>query len=550
MCRKSIVQKYFGYYMAVIMLIFLCVFSSTAHATAHVKILEPRTGALWAPYVEWSLDNLSYSGNPFDLVASVTFTYVNELGTEPETRITEMFYAGGTTWKFRFTGTRTGTWIFKTTSNDGELDGHTGTVTINANPNPKIRGFLRSYGNKFVKQVGENGELEPFLFNVHQSSKADDIDVLALSKNATPSVAIDGVIDDVIYYGGTVVFPQSPRNRFFDINAEKWNEHTSNNPDLNTFAQLEQVITQVHSRGLHFHFWAWGDEERKETPIGVCEGSCEFAPDEDKGINGTPDKRLQRYIAARLGPLPGWTMGYGFDLTEWVTENQIGEWATYLHDHFGWQHMIWARDLSHVELDVLSYGGFGNYLYSDAIKRLDSDISRPHLYAERFLYKRRSFWDMDGSRQKRWQYAMAGGIGSWWGWYWDPPQELPTPAQMRTHRTFWEKHMRFAYVRDNELSNGFVLKSRSNEHFIVYKENTGVITLDMSNINGGLPVIAVDAKLEYQSIVVDTWGAGNQTWLAPYVSDWALAIGDFNLPTPSLLPSAPVESDLTGIAAN
>jgi len=507
MSGRPIIQKHSGYFLAVIMLIILPVFSRPVHA-----VVMDRTGTMWAPYIEWSLENPSYSGNPFDLVATATFTH----SASGKTHSTEIFYAGTTTWKFRFTGTRTGIWHFTTTSSDTELAGHTGTVTITANPNPKIRGFLRSQGNKFAKQIGENGELEPFLFNVHQSGKANDIDALALFNNPTPYDAIDGVIDDVITNGGTVVFPASPRNRFFDINAERWDQHDSENPDLDTFVQLEQIIAQVHSRGLHFHFWMWGDEARKETPIGVG------------GINGVPDKRLQRYISARLGPLPGWSMGYGFDLEEWVSENEVGEWAKYLHDHFGWQHMVWARNRTHSELDALSYNGFGNYLYSDAITRLDSDLSRPHLYTERFLYLRRDYWDMDGTRQKRWQYAMAGGIGSWWGKYWGIDAVYPNPEHLRTHRIFWEKYMRFDYVRGNDLSNGFVLKDSSNKRFIVYKETTNTVTLDMNNINSTLPVIAVDTKLEYDRISVGTWGTGNQTWNAPYVSDWALAIGDFN----------------------
>ena len=54
------------------------------------------------------------------------------------------------------------------------------------------------------------------------------------------------------------------------------------------------------------HLWTWGDEQRHMTPARW-------------GINGNVDRATpERYIAARLGPLPGWTMGYGFDLDEWV----------------------------------------------------------------------------------------------------------------------------------------------------------------------------------------------------------------------------------------
>jgi hypothetical protein len=104
-----------------------------------------QTETLWAPYLEWSLNNPGWSGNPFDVIAIVTFVHGSG-----ETRQTEMFYAGGTTWKFRFTGTQTGQWSFTTSSSASDLNGHSGNITINPNPNSDIKGFLINSGNKFA----------------------------------------------------------------------------------------------------------------------------------------------------------------------------------------------------------------------------------------------------------------------------------------------------------------------------------------------------------------------------------------------------------------
>jgi len=71
-----------------------------------------------------------------------------------------------------------------------------------------------------------------------------------------------------------------------------------------------------------------GDESRRQTPIRLG------------GRNGPADRRLQRYIAARLGPMPGWTMGYGYDLDEWAAEKDLREWHAHMHRHFGWPHML------------------------------------------------------------------------------------------------------------------------------------------------------------------------------------------------------------------
>ena len=95
---------------------------------------------------EWSVENTSWSGNPFDVIASVTFVH----SSTGEQRTTHMFYAGDNQWKFRFTGTRTGEWRFSTSSDDTELHGHTGTVTVKPRANPQVKGFLTHVGNKYA----------------------------------------------------------------------------------------------------------------------------------------------------------------------------------------------------------------------------------------------------------------------------------------------------------------------------------------------------------------------------------------------------------------
>ena len=148
----------------------VCLFAVVSSISVQAAYLGNKTGTMWAPHLEWSLTNTSYAGSPFDDVAVVTFSHSDS----GQTRKTEMFYNGGNTWKFRFTGTRVGTWNFKTTSSDPELNGHTGTVTIKANPNPKIRGFLTYQGNKFAIQVGNEPQLQGYLFTAYMQRPEHD----------------------------------------------------------------------------------------------------------------------------------------------------------------------------------------------------------------------------------------------------------------------------------------------------------------------------------------------------------------------------------------
>ncbi len=113
-----------------------------------------KQGTQWAPFLEWSLSNSTYSGNAYDLIATATFVH-NGSG---ETHTTEMFYDGGNTWKFRFAGTRLGTWAVSTSSADSDLDGHQGTVTVAANSNPDMMGFVTFENEKWGRQFGDNGD--------------------------------------------------------------------------------------------------------------------------------------------------------------------------------------------------------------------------------------------------------------------------------------------------------------------------------------------------------------------------------------------------------
>ncbi|MFQ5486551.1 MAG: T9SS type A sorting domain-containing protein, partial [Desulfobacterales bacterium] len=66
-----------------------------------------------------------------------------------------------------------------------------------------------------------------------------------------------------------------------------------------------------------------------------------------------------------------------------------------------------------------------------------------------------------------------------------------------------------------------------NTHFIFYKEDTKIIRMDLSNMVGNQPAVAVDAKLPYHQFDLGALSAKNQAWRSPYKSDWAVAVGVF-----------------------
>jgi hypothetical protein len=488
-------------------------------------------GSVMWETMDWSVKDVAHSGNPFDVMAKATFTHT---GTGQE-RTTEMFYDGDDAWCFRFTGTLVGEWTFRTSSDVLELSGRAGSVTVAPNRNQDAKGFLTHVGNKHAIQMTDETDLHGYLFNVYMSrvkypAYLDEFDSDPRQVEKEAKTYLKHALDN----GFEIVFV-SVDNNWFKLGVREHNKHDSENPDPSAFRVLETIIRTVHASGGRVHIWAWGDESRKWTPKGV-----------PGGINGKADRRLQRYIAARLGPLPGWTMGYGFDLHEWTDTEQLNSWAAYMHEHFGWQHLLCARGhLLEGPLNLNSYDGFGRNValtatahgpanYQEIVEDMDGDLTRPHLYEERHSYKRSGFnLDMDGTRRLLWWETMAGGMGGFYGFYPDSPYPYPNPEQLRTHYKFWHTKNRFRLdmQRANHLGKGsYVLSVASGKNCVFYKENASSIHIDLSGMTGLQPAIAVDTKKEYKEIQIAALSANEQVWRAPYRSDWVVAVGRAGLP--------------------
>ena len=482
---------------------------------------DQRDAVQWH-WEEWSVDNPTWSGNAFDVLASVTF----EHPASGETRTTEMFYDGGTTWRFRFTGTRSGAWQFTTSSSDSDLDGHSGTVQVAA-PGADARGFLRSSGNVFVEDLP--GGTQGYLVNVWMNGKLQP-EFLG-DWDADPAVAADqgaSLLADARAHGMEMPWALLGHH-LLQRGADGWNEHDSEEPDLTVFRMLESVITRIHQEGGRFHMWAWGDENRKWTPRGLR-----------GGINGVVDRRLQRYIAARLGPIPGWSLGYGFDLHEWVSGSAIDAWADYMHDRMGWDHLLIARSYpfasaagnvasystDDVEKDP-AYSAEPDPSYATIVGHLGQNTDRPHLYNERHSLGR---WSMDAEdhRALMWRAAMAGGLGGWYGFFSSTSGGYGNQDQLQTHYAFWHQHQRFLqdYQRDNAItSHGWGLRTADASRAVVYASGRSSLTL--SGLPSGLPIVGVDALAAYAEVDLGSTAAGDTVLDLPGNSDWAIAIGTF-----------------------
>lgn len=461
---------------------------------------------LWEP-VEWTFQNASFSGNPFDLVAKAVFTHA-ETGQEIRT---ELFYAGDEIWKLRFTGTRTGKWRFVTESSDPDLNSLTGEAQIE--PNPGVPGFMTNYAGKW----GRLGTNEAF---VPQYVMYTDPDVFYRKPTR-----IDADIHEFFVGHGFNGFHIAVLCRWFDLDKTRSNEITADdpNPDPRTFEAIELLLQKVHKAGGVVHIWAWGDEQRQMTP-------------KKWGLNGKVDQRLQRYICARLGPLPGWSMGYGFDLQEWVEEKDLRTWHEFMHRHLGWFHFLGGRapDLTQI-YDGLDYSSYQQHRpdYEIYVRAIEQYPDKPTFLEDRFRVRKNVYpekdYDFDMTRRGLWHSTMAGGAANIWGNLLDPrPDGMSHPYlnkhQILTWSRFWKNRFRKEMVRDNRLTDGVCLKVPG-KLTVFYKEDTESIRMDLTQLSGVVRAVAVDTRHKYKEIEIRGLETQpDQIFKATYQSDWAVAV--------------------------
>ncbi len=514
-------------------IILLLPFALLLSTNLHAVDLGVATGHLYHPYLEWKLENPSWDGNPFDLAADVEFTHVETR----EKRETGMFYLGHDRWGFRFAATKPGEWTFRTNSTDEDLDGHHGRVLIDRDAaGSAARGFLTNLNGKW----GWGGKRTAFVPQlVMWEYVAGDHSPAIFAGN---SEVIDANIQEFIAGHGFNGFHLPVvAARWFDLDAP--GDRVSQdmiNPDPRTFEALEMLISKTYRAGGMVHIWPWGDHQRRQTARSL-----------EGGINGAIDQRLQRYIAARLGPIPGWSMGYGFDLDEWVEAGQLRVWRDFMHVRMGWHHFLGGRPVgpnhgADHKADAawnrgLDYSSYEHHrptfeVYVAAINALPGI---PVMSEDRFRIRQGKYpeKDYDEERTRRGLYhsTMAGGVGNIWGIHPELSSDgvFPNKEHLKTYSIFFHGKERF--LEDMVPSSRFgqgdavrVLWSQAAESLVVYGEMVDELSLDLGVLQSSVPAVAVDTIGGYAEIDLGQLRPERQTVKLPKKSDWVIALGDFS----------------------
>lgn len=495
--------------------------------------LADRIGTVWRPVLEWRIESSRAVEEPYDVRATATFHHA----TTGEERTTPLFYDGAGGWSFRFTGTRTGDWTFATSSEDQALDGRRGKVRILANPDPSAHGFVKGLGSKWAFEGTERVFVPQLVMYSGEATTLGDPDRIEQS--------IETFFNGHGFNGFHV---PSLGGQWFDHRAGDARVTDSmKDPDPETFAALERLITRTHAAGGFVHIWVWGDHQRRQTSLSLRGG-----PD------GDVSKRLERTIAARLGPLPGWTMGYGFDLQEWAAipgeVELVRTWHDQLTRELAFPHLLGGRmgptippgskdhSVQARLNEGLGYYGYEHHrpTYEVYVAAIAALPERPVFSEDRFrirvppLYPDKDY-NEELTRRGLYHSALAGGVAGIWGnnepGGWDvggASRPYPNPELIKTWALFFAK--RFTADMEPEpraSSDGFCLAREGGRGFVFYREDADSIEMDLSTLAGANAGVAVDTEKAYREIPLGELSRAKQSWKAPYASDWVLAIGDF-----------------------
>ncbi len=476
----------------------LLVFCLSPLASPAQAALPDREGQLNEPYLEWDIKYRDASGNKFDVVAWAVFTH--ESG---ETKRSLMFYSGsGDTWRFRFTGTRTGTWRL-VTSGPGSLGGQTAMVSVK--PNPAARqGFLTTEGTRWV-WLGTGEE------HVPQLVMSKDFPAYWTARGVDTAKIDEEIREFIAETGFTGFHKAGVAATWFDITRDSRDTRSAGpkaHPDPRSFEVIEAFLVRAYRAGASTHIWQWGADSYQKGwggrggPAGIG------------GPMSPADRRLNRYIAARLGPIPGWSMGYGYDLEAWADAEELQAWYDFLKGHLGgWEHAVggradekdtWDRkedpdgdghpgvvyrnEMRTGPREVFWTGGdyVGHYDYRVPYRwyvetlRFSRRLGKPVLQEDRFRIRRSRSWFVkdytpDLTRRGLWHSMMAGGVGNIWGQYLPDPDEggsrpydngargsiqnvrdfrVDIKDQIKTWNRFWIAGRRFRgdYDRANDLT--------------------------------------------------------------------------------------------------
>ncbi len=358
----------------------LCCLSATSVAASVGK---------WRRHVV-TLDNSTYTGNPFELEVDGVFTHVQS----GETIRMPGYYAGSDQWRVAFMPTKVGTWTYTTISSDPELNEVEGSVDCVASGLP---GMLASDPEHLGKWKYSDGDhAVPIALRMPIFSEPATVGEFEAAADFLQQNNIHlmetRLLEEYGQFGG----------RYDFVFEGDWRDHRF---DLDVWDRMDERMEILTSRGLGAHVMFYSDDGGKPSWSGRSD----------------TERLVIRYAVARLAAYPVVWFNSGIDVSEYRSCAAIDWMGTRLGELDPYNHPRSSRP-SGSELCEMANQTFSSEGYplqarvDDMIDHfLDHSVpvSMDDAWGEnrgstRFASKDHSEHDI---RRAFWKAVIAGGVG-------------------------------------------------------------------------------------------------------------------------------------------
>jgi hypothetical protein len=462
---------------------------------------------------EISYNNSSWSGNPFDLEFSATFTHKDSGRALKQFG----FYGGNNTWKVYFMPDGLGEWTFQTTSADPELDQKVGS--FNCIPS-NLPGRLTPEGNRW--KLEETGAYDaPIMIPTRQWFKrtetSNGISDFILWANDTVGARIIGTT--LVYFGHAQdEVPYMKGKEGEEFNIAMWD-------------RLNEHYDLIRDQGMGHYIMFYSDDSESPNKYGITE----YSPEE---------LRLFRYAVARLSPYPMVMWDSGIDISETRSDGWIDWFADWFNDNDPWKHPVDSRSGGGSGGRHATRGGY----YSDGASTLPdhnafvnawNSRTVPTAFTDRWRedYGRGGF-NSDKIRRAIWEIGLVGGSalyvsGSDNGGYLTDTYASDfkaAPYGGYAANFFRNKIGDFGKLEPHDelviSGNSVVLSAIPGNEYVAYLPFGGNVIIDLSHATGDLDYEWYNPRQGTYSNQEIIQGGSNKDFIAPSSDDWVLYIKD------------------------
>ncbi len=482
--------------------------------------------------------NTSYSGNPFHIDFTGTFTHTSSGRT-----LTQFgFYAGDDTWKIYFMPDRTGEWTFVTSSPDSDLNAKTGSFTCVSSGLP---GSLEPYATRRWK-LADGEATQPVWIPTREYFRTTDLDA--------------GIRDFIDWADETVGARMIGTTLVYFRQPQAWNVLVSGTLDeyyLPVWDRMNEHYDYLRDRGMGHYIMMYTDDGDAPSANGMAEYSEE-------------EIQLFKYTVARFGAYPIVVWDTAIDVVEHRSEDWVNWFIDWFRDNDPWDHPVGSRTGFNTSGGQTGWIPENPDYYSDG-DRHRSEVTRnlivekwtgrdvPMAFCDRFREDDSGRgWTRELLREVVWEAGLTGGTGVYFtavqnAGYLDRDyaSDLAVAPDVGVAQRFFRDDVENfgALVPHDELVSGSraALSAVPGVEYVVYMPSGGTVSVNLSAVSGSVSGTWLNCITGATQSAGTTTGGGSRSFSAPSSGDWTLHLltgeggGDGNDP-----PSPP--SNLSAVA--